>query len=201
MNISTKSNLYDYHSKILLIGDSSVGKTSIIMRFVNNKFSPSFITTIGIDQESKIIDISGVKVKLQLWDTAGQERFRAITASYFRGAHMAIIIYDVCEESTFNNVKVWIESINNFVSANKIAIILVGNKIDVESSRQVSYKRGVDLAKKYNVPFFECSAKRGINVNLIFEEAGKIHLEKFSKTFNEKLIINNKKSYNNKCCN
>ena len=171
------------------------------MRFVNNKFSPSFITTIGIDQESKIIDISGVKVRLQLWDTAGQERFRAITTSYFRGAHMAIIIYDVCEESTFNNVKVWIESINNSASANKIAIILVGNKIDIESSRQVSYKKGVELAKKYNIPFFECSAKKGINVNLIFEEAGKIHLEKFSKTFNEKLIINNKKSYNNKCCN
>ena len=180
MSRKNNSNMHDYNSKILLIGDSSVGKTSIMMRFVNDKFSSSFITTIGIDFVTKIIDVSGNKIRLQIWDTAGQERFRSITTSYFKGADIVIIIYDVCDESSFDNVEYWMEAIKDS-TCDSTGVILVGNKIDMESSRQISSKDGINLAKKYNIPFFECSAKKGINVDSIFEEAAKIHLVNCNK--------------------
>ena len=171
-----------------------------MMRFVNNKFSPSFITTIGIDFVAKIINVSDSRVKLQIWDTAGQERFRAITTSYFKGANIVIIVYDVCDESTFDNVKYWMETINNCIG-DYTGIILVGNKIDMESLRQISYENGLKLAQKYKVVFFECSAKKGINIDSIFETAGKIHLVNLKKILNVNkpvnIIINPDKK---KCC-
>jgi Ras-related protein Rab-8A len=203
MNHITKTNAYDFNSKILLIGDSSVGKTSITMRFVNNNFSPSFITTIGIDFVSKIINSSEHKVKLQIWDTAGQERFRTITTSYFKGANIIVIIYDVCAESTFDNIKYWMDTIKNS-SCDYTGIMLVGNKIDIESSRQVSYNDGFNLAQKYNIPFFECSAKKGTNIDSIFEEAAKIHIANFNKSLSGKkqkqLVSLSVKPDEKKCC-
>lgn len=201
MSRKNNGNIHDYNSKILLIGDSSVGKTSIMMRFVNDKFSSSFITTIGIDFVTKIIDVSGNKIRLQIWDTAGQERFRSITTSYFKGADIVIIIYDVCDESSFNNIKYWMETIKDS-TCDSTGVILVGNKIDMESSREISSKDGINLAKKYNIPFFECSAKKGINVDSIFEEAAKIHLVNFNKNItkpNSSININ-KKTEEKKCC-
>jgi len=198
---NSNSNAFDYNSKILLIGDSSVGKTSVMMRFVNDKFSSSFITTIRIDFVAKIIDVAGSKIKLQIWDTAGQERFRAITTSYFKGANIVIIIYDVCDESSFENVKYWMQTINDS-GCDYSGVILVGNKIDMESSRQISYNNGLNLAKKYNIPFFECSAKKGINVDSIFEEAGRIHLKNFNKFIDRRKKINLETSPKDdkKCC-
>ena len=203
MNNKSNTTAFDYLSKILLIGDSSVGKTSIMMRFVNNNFSSSFISTIGIDFVTKIIESSGSKVKLQLWDTAGQERFRAITLGYIKGAHVIIIVYDVCDKTTFANIKYWIEIINEYTCDN-IGIILVGNKIDIDSNRQVTFKDGYELGKKYNIPFFECSAKKGINIDLIFDEAAKIHIINFNKIINNKIKptinLNNEIINKKKCC-
>ena len=204
MNRTTNTaNVYDYNSKILLIGDSSVGKTSIMMRFVDDKFSPSFITTIGIDFVAKIINSSNRKVKLQIWDTAGQERFRTITTSYFKNANIIVIVYDVCDESTFNNIKYWMDTIKNS-SYDCTGVMLVGNKIDMESSRQINYKDGFDLAQKYNIPFFECSAKKGINIDSIFEEAAKIHIVNFNKSLSGKkqksMIGLGLKPGEKKCC-
>jgi Ras-related protein Rab-8A len=198
------SNLHDYNSKILLIGDSAVGKTSIMMRYVNDKFSSSFITTIGIDFVTKIIDVAGNKIRLQIWDTAGQERFRSITTSYFNGADIVIIIYDICDESSFENVGYWMDTIKKSTT-DSTGIILVGNKIDMETSRRVSSKDGIELAKKYNVPFFECSAKKDIKVDSIFEEAGKLHLANFNniiKSRKSSVNIKNKikQSDKEKCC-
>jgi Ras-related protein Rab-8A len=188
----------------LLIGDSAVGKTSIMMRYVNDKFSSSFITTIGIDFVTKIIDVAGNKIRLQIWDTAGQERFRSITTSYFNGADIVIIIYDICDESSFENVGYWMDTIKKSTT-DSTGIILVGNKIDMETSRRVSSKDGIELAKKYNVPFFECSAKKDIKVDSIFEEAGKLHLANFNniiKSRKSSVNIKNKikQSDKEKCC-
>ncbi len=194
---------HDYSIKILMIGDSSVGKTSIMMRYANDKFSSSFITTIGIDFITKNIEMSGKKVRLQIWDTAGQERFRAITTSYFKGANIILVIYDVSDESTFENVKYWLQTINDCTS-DYSGIILVGNKIDLEVTRKISYGEGAELAKKYNIEFFECSAKKNINVDSIFEEATKIHIKNFDKYFNNNngITINaDVQSDKKKCCN
>jgi small GTP-binding protein len=181
---SSKNEKVDYLAKVLLIGDSSVGKTSMTMRFTNNIFSQSFITTIGIDFVSKIIECNSSKIKLQIWDTAGQERFRAITTAYYRGADIIIIVYDVCDTSSFENVKNWIISIKNYTK-DLSGIILVGNKADMVSYRQVPYEDGLNLAKQYKIPFFECSAKKGTCINEIFDEAGKIHMKNFDKLPNE----------------
>lgn len=201
MNYKKHNNkAYDCNSKVLLIGDSSVGKTSIMMRFANDNFSPSFIATIGIDFKTKIIEVSGSKIKLQIWDTAGQERFRAITTSYYKGANVIIIVYNVCDESSFENVTYWMQTINEFI--NCTSIILVGNKIDMQSSRKIPFIKGHDLAKKYNIPFFECSAKKNININLIFEEAGRIHLKNVSKIISggQVIYLKSHEKKGKKCC-
>lgn len=177
---SSKNKKVDYIAKLLLIGDSSVGKTSITMRFTNNIFSQSFINTIGVDFVTKILDCDENKVKLQIWDTAGQERFRAMTTSYYRGANVIIIVYDVCDKASFENVKNWIVSINSSIK-DLSGIILVGNKIDIIAYRQVSYEDGFNLARQYKISFFECSAKKGTCINEMFEEAAKIHIRNFDK--------------------
>ena len=181
---SKKNEKVDYVAKVLLIGDSSVGKTSMTMRFTKNIFSQSFITTIGIDFVTKILDCDGNKVKLQIWDTAGQERFRAITTSYYRGADVIIIVYDVCDESSFENVKNWIVSIKASIKdlgKDLSGIILVGNKIDMITYRQVSYEDGVNLAKQYKIPFFECSAKKGTCIDELFDEVAKINMRNYKQ--------------------
>jgi small GTP-binding protein len=165
------SKNYDYSIKLLMIGDSNVGKTSILTKYVNNQFSNTFITTIGIDFKIKYIKVNNKNIKLQLWDTAGQERFRSITISYFRGAQGAIITYDATDRSTFDNVKKWMDDINKQCSKN-IDVFLVANKIDLEKYRVVSKEEGEELAKKYKILYFECSAKTGENIeNLYFNIA------------------------------
>jgi len=165
------SKNYDYNIKLLMIGDSNVGKTSILLRYVNNQFSSAFISTIGIDFQIKYIKVNNKNIKLQLWDTAGQERFRSITVTYFRGAQGAIITYDATDRSTFDNVKKWMDDINKQCAKN-IDVFLVANKIDLERYRVVSKEEGEELAKKYKISYFECSAKTGENIeNLYFNIA------------------------------
>ncbi|CCF56465.1 hypothetical protein KAFR_0B01660 [Kazachstania africana CBS 2517] len=157
---------YDSIMKILLIGDSGVGKSCLLVRFVEDKFSPSFITTIGIDFKIKTVDINGKKVKLQLWDTAGQERFRTITTAYYRGAMGIILVYDVTDERTFTNIKQWFKTVNDHAN-DDAQLLLVGNKSDMDT-RLVTYEQGEALAKELGLPFVESSAKDDQNVNEIF---------------------------------
>ncbi|XP_040964834.1 ras-related protein RAB1BV isoform X1 [Gossypium hirsutum] len=146
---------YDYLIKLLLIGDSGVGKSCLLLRFSDGSFTTSFITTIGIDFKIRTIELDGKRIKLQIWDTAGQERFRTITTAYYRGAMGILLVYDVTDESSFNNIRNWIRNIEQHASDN-VNKVLVGNKADMdESKRAVPTSKGQALADEYGIKFFE----------------------------------------------
>ncbi|KAG7692893.1 hypothetical protein KL930_004240 [Ogataea haglerorum] len=174
---ANRAKTFDKTMKLLLVGDSGVGKSCLLLRFVDDKFNPSFITTIGIDFKIKTIELNGSKIKLQVWDTAGQERFRTITTAYYRGAMGIIIVYDVCDENSFDSVKKWYQTVNQHAK-DEAQLFLVGNKCDDTESRQVSEKQGEQLAEELNVPFMEASAKSGLNVNEMFYKLASLILEK-----------------------
>eukprot|EP01118_Nematostelium_gracile_P013079 TRINITY_DN488_c0_g1_i3.p1 TRINITY_DN488_c0_g1~~TRINITY_DN488_c0_g1_i3.p1 ORF type:complete len:798 (+),score=145.71 TRINITY_DN488_c0_g1_i3:163-2556(+) len=160
---------YDCLFKLLLIGDSGVGKSCLLLRFADNTFfSHSFVSTIGVDFKIRTIDVDGYTIKLQLWDTTGQERFRTITSSYYRGAHGILIVYDITDRTSFNNVKQWLGEIDRYACEN-VNKILVGSKADLESERQVPTKEGKEFADSMGIPFFEVSAKSGQNVEETFQ--------------------------------
>ena len=154
--------------KFILIGDSSVGKTSIVTRYSDGTFNDSFISTVGIDFKVKMIEINGVTIKLQIWDTAGQEHFRTITKSYYRGAHGILLIFDVSNRVTLNQTKIWMNSIKESADEN-VLVALVGNKIDLDSDRKISFQQGLDFAKENKLQFFEVSAKTGDGLNLLLD--------------------------------
>uniref|UniRef100_A0A2N9IN26 Uncharacterized protein n=1 Tax=Fagus sylvatica TaxID=28930 RepID=A0A2N9IN26_FAGSY len=174
---------YDYLIKLLLIGDSGallhlililvceqmgVGKSCLLLRFSDGSFTTSFITTIGIDFKIRTVELDGKRIKLQIWDTAGQERFRTITTAYYRGAMGILLVYDVTDESSFNNIRNWIRNIEQHASDN-VNKILVGNKADMdESKRAVPTSKGQALADEYGIKFFETSAKTNLNVEEVF---------------------------------
>jgi Ras-related protein Rab-8A len=167
---------FDMQIKLLMIGDSGVGKTCLLLRYSNDSFSPTFITTIGIDFKIKTVQLDGKTVKLQIWDTAGQERFRTITTSYFRGAQGILLVYDVTDRNSFENIKNWVGQINvHAENSINISKVLIGNKSDVdESERQVTREQGEQLAKEFNIEhFFEASAKQDKNVKDAFEAVAK----------------------------
>jgi len=161
-----KGSPYDYLIKLLLIGDSGVGKSCLLLRFCDDSFTPSFITTIGIDFKIRTIELDGKRIKLQIWDTAGQERFRTITTAYYRGAMGILLVYDVTDSKSFGNIKNWIRNIEQHAteSVNKI---LIGNKCDLED-KQVNKEQGQKLANEYGIKFLETSAKGNINVDEAF---------------------------------
>ena len=159
---------YDYLVKILLIGNSCVGKSSILLRYTDHMFTPSFISTIGIDFKIKTIDLDGKKFKLQIWDTAGQERFRTITTAYYRGAMGILIVYDISDMKSFEDTKNWMNNIANYAEKN-VNMILVGNKCD-KDDRAISYEMGKALADKLGIKFMETSARTNKNVDEVFVE-------------------------------
>jgi len=163
---------YDHLLKLLMIGDSGVGKSCILLRFSDDSFTTSFITTIGIDFKIKTMEIGGKKVKLQIWDTAGQERFRTITTAYYRGAMGILLVYDITEKQTFTNIRNWIGNIEQHAASN-VSKILIGNKCDIEKNRVVSTDEGKELAAEYGIEFFETSAKSDINVSAAFNSIAK----------------------------
>uniref|UniRef100_A0A7S3J9M8 Ras-related protein Rab-1 n=1 Tax=Euplotes harpa TaxID=151035 RepID=A0A7S3J9M8_9SPIT len=158
---------YEFLFKLLLIGNSGVGKSCILMRYADNSFTENFFNTIGVDFKIKTITLNDQIIKMQIWDTAGQDRFRTLTSSYYRGAHGIIIVYDVTSKDSFDNVRQWMQEIEKFASEN-VNKLLVGNKSDLEEQREVSYDEGVELAKKYDIPFLEVSAKNAIHVDDTF---------------------------------
>ncbi|KAJ4748660.1 Ras-related protein Rab-1A [Rhynchospora pubera] len=161
------SNEYDYLFKLLLIGDSSVGKSCLLLRFADDSYVDSYISTIGVDFKIRTVDLDGKTVKLQIWDTAGQERFRTITSSYYRGAHGIIIVYDVTEMESYNNVKQWLNEIDRYASDN-VCKLLVGNKCDLVDSKVVATETAEAFADSLGIPFLETSAKESINVEKAF---------------------------------
>ncbi|KAG2389060.1 hypothetical protein C9374_014460 [Naegleria lovaniensis] len=149
---------YDYLCKLLLIGDSGVGKSCLLLRFSDDTFTTNFITTIGIDFKIRTIELDGKRVKLQIWDTAGQERFRTITTAYYRGAMGIMLTYDVTDEQSFLNIRNWMKNIEEH-AADNVNKMLIGNKCDLIEKRVVEVERGQQLAKSYGIPFMETSAK------------------------------------------
>ncbi|XP_026469056.1 ras-related protein Rab-8A [Ctenocephalides felis] len=158
---------YDYLFKLLLIGDSGVGKTCVLFRFSEDAFNTTFISTIGIDFKIRTIELDGKKIKLQIWDTAGQERFRTITTAYYRGAMGIMLVYDVTNEKSFENIKNWIRNIEENASAD-VEKMLLGNKCELDDKRQVIKERGEQLAIEYGIKFMETSAKTSYNVEEAF---------------------------------
>jgi len=153
--------------KVVVIGDSGVGKSNLITRYTRDQFSKDSKSTIGVEFASKLIDHEGVKIKGQIWDTAGQDRFRAIAAAYYRGAHGALIVYDITNPTSFQNLDSWFKEIENQGEKNCINII-VGNKCDLEEQRQVDTEEGKRYAAKHNIRFLETSAAESTNVDLVF---------------------------------
>ncbi|PIA15546.1 GTP-binding protein ypt1 [Coemansia reversa NRRL 1564] len=156
---------YDYLFKLLLIGDSGVGKSCLLLRFADDTYTESYISTIGVDFKIRTIELDGKTVKLQIWDTAGQERFRTITSSYYRGAHGIIVVYDVTDSETFGNVKQWLQEIDRYASEG-VNKLLVGNKSDLE--RSVDFTEANEFAESLSIPFLETSAKNSSNVEKAF---------------------------------
>ena len=180
---------YDYLFKVLLIGNSSVGKSSLLLRFVDNQWNDLFVPTIGVDFKIRTMEIDNKNVKLQIWDTAGQERFKNITASYYRGAHGIFVVYDISDTESFKNINNWLIEIEKNANKN-VYKILVGNKCDLEDKRTVSYQQGKELAETYGMQFIETSAKSNTNVDegfhLLGREVMKMSLNDKEKNFGNK---------------
>jgi small GTP-binding protein len=161
--------------KLLLIGDSAIGKTSLLLRYMDDRFSQSFVSTIGIDFKVKLLELDGQKVRLQIWDTAGQERFRTITTSYFRGAHGILLCFDMTDRKSFLSVEGWTKQIAEHCASasgggpDSVALLLVGTKSDMADKLQVSEAEGQALAAQHKMRFFATSAKFNSNVKECFD--------------------------------
>nr|pir hypothetical protein C18A3.6 - Caenorhabditis elegans [Caenorhabditis elegans] len=171
---------FDYMFKLLIIGNSSVGKTSFLFRYCDDSFTSAFVSTVGIDFKVKTVFRGDKRVKLQIWDTAGQERYRTITTAYYRGAMGFILMYDITNEESFNSVQDWCTQIKTY-SWENAQVVLVGNKCDMDSERVVSMDRGRQLADQLGLEFFETSAKENINVKAVFEKLVEIICDKMAE--------------------
>ena len=177
----TEEEKKEHSFKILLLGDTSVGKTCFLKRYTDDTFQDAYLSTIGFDFKFKMVELkNGKKVKVQLWDTAGQERFRTIAKSYYKGAHGIILVYDVTNQKSFDNIKNWVNQIKEEASS-KVCIILIANKIDSDE-RVVSKENGEALAKNYELKIYEASAKENINVTEAFQDLIESINENYSNT-------------------
>ncbi|EDR24571.1 GTP-binding protein YPTC4, putative [Entamoeba dispar SAW760] len=156
----------DYIFKYIIIGEFSVGKTCLLMRFQDGTFREEYESTIGVEFGTKNVQIQDTLIKLRIWDTAGSEKFRCITRGYFRGSIGAIIVYDISNRSTFEHIDEWVQELEKYNSSNYV-LMIIGNKCD-SSQRTVTTDEGKDKAKKLNAEFFECSAKTGENIEKAF---------------------------------
>ncbi|XP_064415873.1 ras-related protein Rab-3B [Latimeria chalumnae] len=172
---------FDYMFKLLIIGNSSVGKTSFLFRYADDTYTSAFVSTVGIDFKVKTVYRHDKRVKLQIWDTAGQERYRTITTAYYRGAMGFILMYDITNEESFSAVQDWATQIKTY-SWDNAQVVLVGNKCDVEDERVVPAEKGKHLADQLGFEYFEASAKENINVKQVFERLVDIICEKMSES-------------------
>ena len=174
--------------KKLCYNSKAVGKSNILSRYAKNTFKPNHEITIGCEFMAKNIQLKDKIIRIQIWDTAGQESFRSITRSYYKNSTCAFIVYDITFKKTFDNVIIWLNECRDMCYKN-ILICLIGNKIDLEDKREVTFEEGENFAKENNLLFFETSAKNGNNINEIFLETAKILMNKIEK--GEILIENN----------
>uniref|UniRef100_A0A3P9PPQ1 small monomeric GTPase n=1 Tax=Poecilia reticulata TaxID=8081 RepID=A0A3P9PPQ1_POERE len=179
---------YDLLFKLLLIGDSGVGKTCVLFRFSDDAFNTTFISTIGIDFKIKTVELQGKKIKLQIWDTAGQERFHTITTSYYRGAMGIMLVYDITNAKSFENISKWLRNIDEHANED-VERMLLGNKCDMEDKRVVPKAKGEQIAREHGIRFFETSAKANINIEKAFLTLAEDILRKVCVAFHIKVCV------------
>ena len=170
---------YEMMVKVILIGDSGVGKTNIMSKFLKNQFMEESKATIGVEFGSKLFNHEGHKIKAQIWDTAGQEKYKAITGAYYKGSKGALVVYDITQKKTFENIEKWVNDLK-VAGDPKITIILIGNKSDLEDKRQVLKDQGEEKARSFGCAFLETSAYSGDNIEKAFNLMIKEIYEKFS---------------------
>lgn len=204
---NSSSGISDVTFKVLTIGETEVGKTSILLRMTENKFIDRSPPTIGVDFKSKLTKVSNIPIRVNIWDTAGQEKYRKLTRQYYRGTNGILIIYDVNSVESFSKISNWVEEIKADVNLNKISLVLVGNKTDLPY-RAVSTQQGLALANKLNMNFVEVSALKNENIDTVFTIL--VH----DMIFKSNVYIDNSKNgrisidkknintsfYNNMCC-
>lgn len=219
-SFSLHTDEYDHLIKLLVIGDSGVGKSSMMMRFADDQYTDTYISTIGVDFKVRTIEIDGKIVKLQIWDTAGQERFRSIVASYYRGTYGILLCYSITDRQSFENLEKWLKDCHQYALPN-VKIILCGLKCDCDNKRIVSYDEGKLFAENHGFKFIETSAKNDIHISDAFEQItresitefgniisnsqkknisssnSKKLLSNYNKNSNKNLIDNNKTSFCN----
>ena len=167
-----------YIIKILTLGDTSVGKSSIVLRFTDEKFDDNQFSTIGIDFKTKFIKKGDSSVKVLIWDTAGQEKFQNIARQYYKGANGVLLIYDIGSRKSFQRINFWLKELKENNKLEELFICLVGNKIDLEDKREITSEEGEQYAKDNNICFFEVSAKTGLRINLLFDKVINGSMEK-----------------------
>lgn len=181
--------------KYIIIGDSGVGKSCLLLQFTDKRFEPLHDLTIGVEFGTRMVSIDSKNVKLQIWDTAGQESFRSITRSYYRGACGALLVYDVTRRETFSHLQSWLEDAKSN-SHSAMTIMLIGNKSDLESKRVVSKEEGEQFAKKNGLVFMETSAKTASNVDEAFLRTATIIYENVQKGTIELSVVSGKSGGN-----
>ena len=179
--MTKKKDDYYYLFKLIIIGDSYVGKTNIMSQYIKKEFNENSKSTIGVEFGNKIIKIDDKIIKAQIWDTAGQERYKSITSAYYKGAKGAFIVYDITSKVTFNSVDKWIQDLNLYGDKN-LTLLLIGNKSDLEEKRQIKKEDGEEKAKSFGLGFIETSACTGENIDKAFdillkEVCNKYHVE------------------------
>ena len=195
-------NKVKHDIKIITLGDSNAGKTSLIMKYIDNKFTGNFVTTMGFDIKNKQLTLKdGTEAKLMVFDTAGQERFRSLAENYIKKANGVLLVYDISERVSFQNIENWIESIKE--NSNGIPTILIGNKSDLNDERVVSFEEGNQKAEEFGCPFYETSCKNGDNVNKCFIELAELVYEKIGKKSSQndhQILRKNSSKRKKKCC-
>ncbi|KAM5157961.1 ras-related protein Rab-10-like [Mantella aurantiaca] len=184
--------------KLVMTGDSNVGKTCIMSRYTDNTI-PSYLSTVGIDFKTKSIHVGDTPLKLQIWDTAGQERFHTLSVSYFRGAQGFLLVYDITNKNSFENISLWMKDIK-IKAGEDVEVVLLGNKCDKEDEREVSKERGEKLAWEYGIPFFETSAKENINIEKAFLILSNAINEKRSPLWINPNVVNLQEPKKNTSC-
>ncbi|CAI5696809.1 ras-related protein Rab-15-like isoform X1 [Oreochromis aureus] len=167
---------YDFLFRLLMLGDSGVGKTCMLRRFTESDFDTTHISTIGIDFKMKTLEVDGTKVRVQIWDTAGQERYQTITKQYYRRAQGIIFVYDITDKLSFKHIAKWVSDVDEYTTQ-KMETILIGNKCDDSLRREVSKNQGTKLAGSYGMEFFETSASKNININESFKRLTELVLQ------------------------
>ena len=193
-----------FEAKIITLGDGQVGKSSLIVRYVDKSFSTNYLSTIGVDSKYKKIKLYGEEIKVKIFDTAGQERFRSITSDYIRKANGMLLVYDISHKPSYDNIENWINNLKEETGQKMIPAVLIGNKKDLADERVISEEQGRELAKRYEMEghFYETSCSTGENVEKAFNDLIEQIYNKYgNKTSNSNLkLVKDKKKKKKKCC-